>query len=81
MLQSNAFSNLITKPTRVLKTSQTIIDHIFSDDSESIITPKVLLYKISDHFLIICTIENTVRSKSNCAPANKADNERCTVTF
>ena len=58
MLQSNAFSNLITKPTRVSKTSQTIIYYILSNDCESIITHKVLLYKISDHFPIICTIEN-----------------------
>ena len=46
MLQSNAFSNFITKPTKVSKTSQTIINHILSNDSESIITRKVL-YKIS----------------------------------
>ena len=52
------FPNVITKPTRVSKTSQAIIDHIFSNDSESIITPKVHLYKISDHFPIICGIEN-----------------------
>ena len=64
MLQSNAFSNLVIKSTRVLKTSQTIIDHIFSNDSEPIITPEVLLYKISDHFPIICTIENS-KSKAS----------------
>ena len=58
MLLSNAFSNLVTKPTRVSKTLLTIIGHIPSNDSESIITPQVLLYKISDHFPIICTIEN-----------------------
>ena len=59
VLQSNAFSNLITKPTRISKTSQTIIDYNLSNDSKSIVTPKVLLYKISDHFQIICTIENS----------------------
>ena len=58
MLQSNAFSNVITKPTRVSKTSQAIIDHILFHDSESIITLKVHLYKMFDHFPITCTIEN-----------------------
>ena len=58
LLQSHVFSDLICKPTRVLKTSQTIIYHILSNDSESIITSKVLLYKISAHFSIFCTIEN-----------------------
>ena len=65
VLQSNVFSNLICKPTRVLKTSQTIIDHILSNDSESIITSKLLLYKISDHFPIFCTIENPKFKASN----------------
>ena len=58
MLQSNAFSDLITKPTQVLKTSQIIIAHILSNNSESIITPKEFLHKISDYFSIICTNEN-----------------------
>ena len=59
VLQINAFSNLL--PTRVSKTIpvQTINDHILSDNIESIITRKMLLYKISDHFPIICTIENS----------------------
>ena len=48
----NAFCNLITKPTRVTPTTQTIIDHILPNDSESIITPGMLLYKISVHYSI-----------------------------
>ena len=56
MLQSNAFFNDISKPTRVLKNSQTIIDHILSYNSESIITQQVLLFKIFDHFPLICTL-------------------------
>ena len=56
ILQSNVFSNLITKPTRVTSTSQTSIDHILTNDSKSSIKPGVFHYTISDHFLIVCEI-------------------------
>ena len=42
ILQSNAFISLIDKPTRVTRTSQTVIDHILTNDCESILTPGVL---------------------------------------
>ena len=53
MIHSNAFSNLITKSTRVSKTLQTISDRILSNDIESIVTPKVFFYKIYNHFSIM----------------------------
>ena len=56
MLESNAFSNLITKPTRVTENSQTIIDHLLTNDNESLINPGVLHYKSADHFPIFCLI-------------------------
>ena len=56
MLESNAFSNLITKPTRVTENSQTIIDHLLTNDNESLINPGVLHYKLADHFPIFCLI-------------------------
>ena len=43
MIESNAFSSLITQPTRVNAGSQTIIDHLLTNDTESIITPGVFL--------------------------------------
>ena len=54
MLESNTFSNLITKPTRVTENSQTIIDHLLTNDNESPINPGVLHYKLADHFPIFC---------------------------
>ena len=54
--KSNAFFNLVSIPTRVTPNSQTIIDHILTNDSESILTPGVILYKISDHNAISCNI-------------------------
>ena len=43
LLRSNAFFSLITSPTTVTSNSQTSIDHIFTNDYESIVTPGVLL--------------------------------------
>ena len=56
MLESNAFSNLMTKPTRVTENSQTTIDHLLTNDNESLINPGVFHYKLADHFPIFCLI-------------------------
>ena len=45
-IESNAFSNLITKPTCVTADSETIIDHLLTNDTESVITTGVFLYKL-----------------------------------
>ena len=58
LLQSNFFFSLITKPTRVTNSSKTIIDHVLTNDTDSILTPGVLTYSISDHYPIFCTISN-----------------------
>ena len=57
-IESNAFSNLITKPTRVTADSETIIDHLLTNDTESVITPGVFLYKLADHYAIYCIVSN-----------------------
>ena len=67
LLHSNAFCNLITKPTRVTSTTQTIIDHILTNDNESMMIPSVLSYKISDHYPIYCAIKNINNNKSTSA--------------
>ena len=67
LLHSNAFCNLITKPTRVTSTTQTIIDHILTNDNESIMTPGVLSYKVSDHYPIYCAIKNINNNKPTSA--------------
>ena len=65
LLQSHAYFSLITTPTRVTTTSQTVIDHISTNDNSSIIHPGVLLYKISDHFPIYGTISQPISNKSH----------------
>ena len=55
-VENNGFCNLITLPTRVTPDSETIIDHILINVTETAITPGVLLDKISDHYSIYCLI-------------------------
>ena len=55
-LKNNALCNLITLPTRVTPDSETIIDHILTNVTETAITPGVLHYKFSDHYPIYCLI-------------------------
>ena len=45
--------------------SQTIIDHILTNDNESVITPGVFLYKLADHYAIYCSITNPKFKNTN----------------
>ena len=63
-LENNAFCNLITLPTRVTPDSETIIDHILTNVTDTVITPGVLHYKISDHYPIYCLI--SIPTLKNC---------------
>ena len=67
IIESNAFSSLITQPTCVTAGSQTIIDHHLTNDTESVITPGVFLYKLADHYAIYCSIScNNFRHTKIC---------------
>ena len=52
MLTSNSFFQIISVPTRVTKSSATLIDHILTNSLNSNITPTAVRYDISDHFPI-----------------------------
>ena len=45
VLKSNGFSNLIIKPKRLTATSQTTIDHILSNDYDSVLMHGVFSFK------------------------------------
>ena len=59
-IKSNGFSTLITNPTRVTTTSQTIIDHILINVHDSVLTPGVFSNKLADHYLIFCKVSTSV---------------------
>ena len=56
--------NLITKPTRVTESSQTAIDHILANDSESRVTPGILIYSMSDYYSTFSKIATPHHKKS-----------------
>lgn len=37
-----------------------MIDHIYTNITENIVTPGILLHDISDHFPIFCIVHNSV---------------------
>ena len=58
IIQRNAFLSLIDQPTRITF-SQTVIDHILTNDSVSTLTPGVIRYKLPDHYPTFCIISNS----------------------
>jgi len=61
---------LITKPTRVVDSTATIIDHVITNDSEhKLVTEVIQTCKISDHFPIFCQISKFL--PSNMTKSNK----------
>ena len=59
IIQSNAFLSLIDQPTRITSSSQTVIDHILTNDSVSTSTPGVIRYKLADRYLTFSIISNS----------------------
>ena len=59
ILHSNNFLNTITKPTRVMGTSATLIDHIWTNNYLNCIKNGIFYEHISDHFPIFSIFEIT----------------------
>ena len=58
IIQSNAFLSLIDQPTRITS-SQTVMDHILTNDSVSTLTSGVIRYKLADHYPTFCIVSNS----------------------
>ena len=50
----NGFTQLITKPARTTKDSQTLIDIIATNSVENISSVDVIVKSLSDHDMIVC---------------------------
>ena len=48
-------SQMIKDHTRVTKNTQTLIDHIYTNNTEKVIDAKIVNSSISDHYAIFCT--------------------------
>lgn len=75
VLTSYGFYPCINKPTRVSKTSATIIDHIWVNDIDMVSKSGILLLDVSDHFSpFICYEGKIERSKNLCFTYRDYDN-------
>ena len=55
MMTSHGFSQIINKPTRVTNNSTSLIDHIYTNNTDKISQAGVIESGISDHFITYCT--------------------------
>ena len=66
MLYSFFYSNLIDKPTRITKTSQTLLDNIFTNSLDHTIHSGIMYSDISDHLPIFqFTLTESVNNPSS----------------
>ena len=55
MMTTHGFSQIINKPTRVTNKSTSLIDHIYTNNTDKISQAGVIESGISDHFITFCT--------------------------
>jgi len=72
MLITNNFFQIISKPTRVTKTSSKIIDPIITNDIIRSLTPGVIRTALSDHYSTFWVIPNTTLTGKQ-SPVYKRD--------
>ena len=72
-------TQLINSPTRVTKTSSSIIDHIYTNMTEHISEIIVPFYSLSDHYPICFT--RSVKCTRNCNVDHKSITYRCFKKF
>ena len=72
-------TQLVTKPTRVTPTSETLIDHAYTNTPENIIEVSVPILGISDHYPV-CITRKLSKTFDN-GPVHKIINYRSTRTF
>lgn len=61
---SNGFIQLITKPTRVINGSATLIDHLYTNSKQNSFASGIILSRISDHFPI-CHFNTGTKTKKS----------------
>ena len=72
-------TQLVKKPTRVTATSETLIDHVYSNTQGNIIDVSVPVLAISDHYPVCIT--RKLSKAFDTGPVHKFINYRSTKTF
>ena len=73
------FSQLVLSPSRVTDSSETIIDHVYSNVPDNIVSVSVPHYSISDHYPVCVT--RKLSSSFDRGPVHKFINYRETKSF
>jgi exonuclease III len=79
VMESVRFSQLVQTPTRVTKTSTTLIDHAFSNTPSNVSCVTVPFYAISDHYPVCLT--RKISSNYNKGPVHKTITYRSMKNF
>ena len=79
MINAFNFQQLITKPKKVTKISETLIDHVYSNNSENVSENAVPNFCLSDHYPV-CFMRKMNNSYSH-GPVHKTINYRDTNYF
>ena len=58
MILEMGFMPLITKPTRITEHTATLIDHIYTNIPDKVITSGICVADITDHLPVFCTLAN-----------------------
>ena len=67
-LYSEGCNNVINKPTCIMESSATLLDHMYTNTTNSITNRGILTYEISDHLPTFCIL---AKKPLYCAPDNK----------
>ena len=81
LLLTQGYLQFITKSTRIDGLSNTLIDHIFSNDNISNITSGVILDALSDHFLTFSVLNFNMKKKSQTFGLIRSFNSESKANF
>jgi hypothetical protein len=59
LIFSAGYLQIVTKPTRCIHGSSTLIDHVLTNSNQTLYDCNIILSRISDHFPIICMLDTT----------------------
>ena len=85
IMTSFNYCPLIRRPTRVTDESQTLIDHIWTNEPHTVFNSGIVSYDLSDHFPVFAVIEQNIavpHNESQYVTMNKRlNNEVCDAKF
>ena len=85
IMNSFNYCPLIRRPTRVTDETQTLIDHIWTNESHTIFNSGIVSYDLSDHFPVFAVIEQNIAVPHNesqyVTMSKRLNNEVCDAKF